>query len=39
MNDWLEWGEQMRTQQQNQSLPLVEKLQKLKTQKLAKLPE
>ena len=35
MTDWLEWGDKMRAEQQRNPHPIVERLRKLKTQKLA----
>lgn len=34
LQDWLEWGDRMRTQQKQNPNPVVEKLKKLKAQKL-----
>lgn len=39
MTDWLEWGDKMRAEQQCNPRPIVEKLRKLKAQKLAKLTD
>ncbi|HAG84155.1 MAG TPA: hypothetical protein DCL61_24115 [Cyanobacteria bacterium UBA12227] len=36
MTDWLEWGDKMRAEQQSNPRPIVERLRKLKAQKLAK---
>lgn len=36
MIDWLEWGDKMREEQQHNPRPIVEKLRKLKAEKLAK---
>ncbi|MGB8699640.1 MAG: DUF433 domain-containing protein [Thermosynechococcaceae cyanobacterium] len=36
MADWLEWGDRMREEQQRNPQPIVEKLRKLKAEKLAK---
>lgn len=37
ITDWLEWGEKMRSEQQLNPLPVVERLRKLKAEKLANL--
>ena len=37
ITDWLEWGEKMRAEQQRQPRPVVERLRKLKAEKLANL--
>jgi hypothetical protein len=39
MTDWLEWGDRMRAEQQRHPRPIVEKLRKMKAQKLAKLTD
>lgn len=36
MTDWLEWGDKMREEQQRNPRPIVEKLRKLKAEKLEK---
>jgi uncharacterized protein (DUF433 family) len=35
ITDWLEWGDKMRAEQQRNPRPIVDKLRKLKAQKLA----
>ncbi|MCD8485929.1 MAG: DUF433 domain-containing protein [Desertifilum sp.] len=35
MTDWLEWGDKMRAEQQRNPRPVVERLRKLKAQKMA----
>ena len=37
ITDWLEWGEKMRAEQQRHPRPVVERLRKLKAEKLANL--
>ncbi|MGK7929035.1 MAG: DUF433 domain-containing protein [Spirulina sp.] len=39
MTDWLEWGDRMRAEQQRNPRPIVEKLRKLKAEKLAQLQD
>ncbi|MEA5469987.1 DUF433 domain-containing protein [Spirulina sp. 06S082] len=39
MTDWLEWGDRMRAEQQRNPRPIVEKLRKLKAEKLVRLTD